>query len=452
MLYLIIGLSLIGMSLMVWRRTWMPYILMLSLPLEIFPTSEIFGATVRVSNLLFLAAFLILFFEWLVEKKRLFKKYDLLLGLFLAVGVISLNDALDLKRGLVLLFATFYVFVVFTVIRNLFENMNKEAKFKFIGFLLWVMFGTALFGLYQFLGGVMGLPAEWTLTRPIYAVSIFGFPRIHSTLFEPLFYGNFLIVPLLMIVGSIVADVKIVRNWVLYMMGAVFLMVFVLTLSRGAYVSLLISLLAMCWFLRRSFDFKKMVSLVFMGILGLGLSFSLIAFSGWYYPKYVAERQTGSVVEEEEGPGSAVDKFVGHSTTTTDFSSADRAWRTKVALETWRKKPVLGVGVGNYGPMTAEKYGSAADMTVMNLYAETLAETGVLGLILLLVFLGYIAWLAYVGVSQEKDGTIKLIIIVFLCWYLGTLVQYVSFSPVYIAQIWFYIGLLAAAGMKRKNV
>jgi len=54
----------------------------------------------------------------------------------------------------------------------------------------------SIIGIYQFFGDMAGLPTSLTGLDPGYTKVVFGFPRIHAFSKEPLYYANYIFIPL----------------------------------------------------------------------------------------------------------------------------------------------------------------------------------------------------------------------------------------------------------------
>ena len=444
MIYSVLILSLIGIGLMIYRREWMPYILIFVLPLEIIPAADIAGVTLRISNVLFAVAFLMIIWEAIKNKNKLFFKYDIFLLGFLITGLISLIQAINLHRGFVFFLSIAYVFVVFIVTRYL--MMQKTFyQMKIVKFLCITFFITSVLGIYQYLGQIFGLSGAATFAREPYRIGAFNFPRIESTMYEPMYLANFMVLPVILVLIMIIKDIKLIAKKWLYGLLILFGTVFVLTLSRGGYLALAVALVGLLFYTWRELNLKKIIYLVIAGGMVLGISFVLVTFSGWYYPKYVAKPKVNisGTIQATKEEVSSVKSFVNHSKNTKDGSISDRTWRNQTALEVWRSSPIIGVGLGNYGPYVVKNMGDTERYKiVLNVYYELLAETGIIGFSMLIVFWGYIFWMAcrFLKIVQNNEKWIVAAIFMAL---VGMMVQWASFSPLYIAHLWFVFGLLA---------
>ncbi|MBP6930281.1 O-antigen ligase family protein, partial [Patescibacteria group bacterium] len=129
-------------------------------------------------------------------------------------------------------------------------------------------------------------------------------------------------------------------------------------------------------------------------------------------------------------------------------SVVSRKDASALALEWWRVFPWRGVGLGGYGKLELEdKFQSQTDdyqPIVNNQYLETLVEMGVIGLVLFILFFGFVlvrsvqAW--FVVDNNFDRATLAGLTIGII----AILAQYATFSTIYIVYVWVFTGLLIA--------
>ncbi len=189
---------------------------------------------------------------------------------------------------------------------------------------------------------------------------------IHSPLSARIFSRTFLLV----VVGGCVAIIG----------AALFL-----TLSRGAWIGAVGAAVVIGALLSR----RALVASLFGGI-ALLLTFAL-AGTDWL-PPALAERATDFLPYIN-----VINVNVrGVEITDANFAVIERLAHWQAAYEMWADEPWLGQGVGNYAavypayyiPPWTEALGHAH-----NLFLNTLAETGIIGLIAYLLFWGQAVWL-----------------------------------------------------------
>jgi O-antigen ligase len=171
----------------------------------------------------------------------------------------------------------------------------------------------------------------------------------------------------------------------------------------------------------RRIDVPSAARTVFAGavlitLLGLGAA----AWNEWGSPIQIADRlwedfQSTSTSTEEGDLGARL----------FHFSSNGRVDGWRVALDEWQSHPAVGLGAGTYWESWAAARPISAEVRdAHGLYFETLAELGVVGLVLLLVALlvptaaalgtretplvsaafgAYVAWLVHAGVDWDWE-------------------------------------------------
>jgi O-antigen ligase len=143
----------------------------------------------------------------------------------------------------------------------------------------------------------------------------------------------------------------------------------------------------------------------------------------------------------------------------TGISSQDSAGRTdiwRLAARAGARRPILGVGLGNF-PVVSPRYVSSTTnlmsaqyglngLVVHNTYLETFSELGLVGLALLVVTLGAALAAAGRGVRRlsPSDRQTSAIARGLIVGTVALLVQYTFVSAEYEKQLWILLGLLAA--------
>ena len=283
------------------------------------------------------------------------------------------------------------------------------------------------FGLFQFLGDLAGLPTSVTGLRDLYTKAILGFPRVQSTALEPLYFANFLILPLSLTAAITLAKVRL--GWFVGLpvlaLGGV---VFVLTVARGGYAGLAVALviiLAAHW--KQVLHPGRLLGLgalvVIVGVLASQLlSSGTNGLSARLFTDHVRNLFTGASYEE-------------------------RVQTFDVALRAVRERPWLGVGPGQYGPYASINPSHEPKdgwKIVNNLPLELLAETGIIGFGAILVAWGMLIVRSVRAIRRAPTPLTRALIVGALAAFIGTLVQYQTFSIIYIMHVWVGIGLLIA--------
>lgn len=427
----IIGLVILGIIFIFILKEpfWGLLLLIFTLPFERIPTIDIGLFTLKIDQV-FAGLTLV---SWVL--KALFEQRKLLpypifwpLILFMGISFASTLYAVDFSRAV-----TVFIFVLFmSFISLLTVNLitDKEKLAKVIKVLFISAFVVCLFGFYQFMGDVAGLPIALTGLKDIYTKAVLGFPRIQAFSMEPLFLANFLFIPLGLALSLYLFKQKkiIPPGWLLTLVLFI-LITIVLGISRGAYIALgVLALFFAVFLLKRFVTFKNMAIIILAVCVIGGAAYGFLSISR----------------------PDAVSQFIEHATVQ-DYSQGESVQKRlqdyQKALDFWQESPWIGIGPGNYGPRYYD-YPSHDQVTgweaVNNQYLETLAETGILGLLLLALIYVVVIWRSIAAYFKTNDLFLKSVLFGLLAAFIAILVQYNFFSTLYIMHIWFLIGLLLA--------
>ncbi|AVX19599.1 O-antigen ligase [Carboxydocella sporoproducens DSM 16521] len=219
-------------------------------------------------------------------------------------------------------------------------------------------FLVAAYGLYQKAAGV-SIPAKWVdqAERSISfrAFSIIGSPNV---------LGSYL----MLFIPINLAFALSARRWSEYILYwgilAAQLLCLVYTYSRGAWLAFLLAMLVFGFCYNR----RLLVAILALSLLVPVLAPSVGArISYMLSPQYIESSQKGG-----------------------------RLIRWTTALEKVEKRPAIGLGLGRFGGAVAAQNDIPGTFYVDNYYIKTLAETGLIGLALLL-FVYFNAWRYAIG-------------------------------------------------------
>lgn len=393
------------------------------LPFERFGSIEFSGFTIRASQVILGVTLIVTIAYVLAGKIRFrFRGAHIPIALFFIGAVLAFPHAVNPFRA-----ATTIAFMAFTAtLAFLLPTLlvDKKKIERVVQSLLLGAIVTSAFGLFQFAGDLAGLPQSITGLRDLYSKDVFGFPRIQSTALEPLYFANYLLLP---IAVSIVALIRRQRTLVPYavVLLPLALPVFVLTLSRAAYIAMALLVLILAVAL-----FRHVIrpAYVILGIVLVAVTFFVVT-----YALSLTGDQTVSI---EAFTSQATDLFGG-------ASFADRASTVSQAVDLIQLNP-LGVGPGNFGPAVAvhprvEPIGGW--LIVNNIYLEVWAEEGIIGLLGFLALCVYVVLVTLRTYWREQDPLFKSLLLAVGAAFVAILAQYMTFSILYIMHIWFCIGL-----------
>ncbi|MCX6812403.1 MAG: O-antigen ligase family protein [Candidatus Berkelbacteria bacterium] len=397
---------------------WLIVLFFLFLPFERLLTLDIGGLTAKISFVFLFLIFLAFLFER--PNARLLKADKIILA-FAGLSYLTCLWSIDLKRSLVISTIFLAVILGFIAVRRYLDE-NLTAKIKSI--IIYSGFALCLFALWQYFGDLHNLPL--TFLRPEYAKAIFGFPRPQATFLEPLYFANFLFLPIFFTIERIIAEKKLP---IFYIVNLFLLaLVLALTLSRGAYIGLLAAIIFLVAITIWKFRDKLKSVAIIVGVIILGFA----AATGLVY--LTAPRASFNLAVSHSG---AVDIVAGGQ-------NQSRLDTSKLALQKFQKN-IFGLGAGAFGalPEFSEKLATGQYQTVNNLYLEILAEEGVIGLLLFAAFLILFVRAKWTAIKSKSFADL-----IYLSIFIAIFVQALSFSTLYILPIW---GFLALAWSTRRE-
>lgn len=414
-------------------KQWWLYALIFSLPFERIPSLDIELSSQVITLRL---SFLIALSGWLLFRSKYLKKEFLSpanpifwLGAYIAVCLLSILVSINTTRSLMVTIVSIFTIGtgILTALVLKHYSLRKAQTVLFLSAAI-----VSVFGVYQFIGDSIGLSNAWTGLREIYQKQVFGFPRIQSTALEPLFFGNYLALPLLLTFALIAAGIKARYTGLLLYL---FSFVMALTLSRGAIAASIIGSLVLIALLQKTVTAR--------GLLKGGALIAAGALSAISMIFVI-----GSIVDE--GKSQDVNNYVKQSSqlqSTSVTADSDRVVNKKLALEAFKERPLLGYGIGSFGTYAKREMPdlyppTSNNSTVNNEYYEIVAETGALGLLSLVGFVVTMVIAIINKLKTKLDSYTKIWVSALTAMSAGYLVQYYSFSTLYILHIWVFIGIL----------
>ncbi len=351
--------------------------------------------------------------------------------LLLAASVLSLINALNMQRGIVLIVQLLIGFAVYLLV----INFLSRRVLKGVLISLWVgAVVVALFGLYQFVGDYLGLPTSLTGLLPQYSGSqVFGFARIQSTSLEPLYFANYLLLPILTALAFSIGTRSRRRFWLVPLI-LLLLVVFVLTLARGAYLGLVAGVIAVAVAYWRTIITPRVVATVVASLAAVAMIAVILLQTtggGKTNPLETFARQVGVAGK--------------------DVSSQQRLGSIAAAQQLVGLHPLIGLGIGNFGnyyqdPLTIPSPDRVVPQVVNNQTLETLVETGLFGLLALVLI-----WVVLADRSlrayraSATNPTLRAAVVGSAAAVLAIFVQAQTFSAIYLLHVWFAVGLLVGS-------
>jgi O-antigen ligase len=391
------------------------------LPFEFIPSIQVGGVRLKLNYIVIsicLNVWLILIIRGKIKVKLNYFNYILLLlaiiPTFSLFNIVLINRAFVNYIGLYLcLLAAFFV-------GNYLTDFRIVIKRLFV-----ILFGCSIFGMYQFVGDMIGLSPKFTFLKEMYTKIVFGIPRIQGTSNEPQLFAGILLLPISIIIFYYLFNLKdkvILNNKLIQYAGILITIVFILTISKGAFLALLIAFgvyIMLCiTFIKGSFNkifFNSCLVVIVLLISFIGMNETLI-------------NKLNPIFDNITGTIS------GNTPT-----SVERDSFTENAFKILEKNPLGGLGGGQYGYLSNPNNQDAYALIVNNVYLEVWVEYGILFLI---VFLSLILLLLYKLMKKLQIESHDYYLHVLLLALLANVVHWYFYSPIYITPIFILFGIV----------
>lgn len=219
----------------------------------------------------------------------------------------------------------------------------------------------------------------------------------------------------------------------------------ILSGSRGAWLSIFpVLLIVFCvW--------RRFRNLLFQKIFKILLVFFLMFIMASFYPPLLyrfQDWQSGQISESEKGE---IFAFLKRAKSISDISETSNLGRWEIwqkSFESLIKKPLLGVGFGNYPLVLKQEISSAKKgASAHNLYLDLAAELGFLGLIFLVLIFYEFLKRSWLGAKGARDPVLRSYAVAFGVFFIWILV-YSFFDVVLLNDKVFLYFLTAAALLK----
>lgn len=393
------------------------------IPFERIGSVDISGVTIRPSQLIALTLCLV-GTEMLLRKKIHYAQtpHLLFLTLFFVLGAWSLLNALNIERSLLVYLFTLFTCATSVIIPQFVRTEHDLRRVLSAGFAAYIV--VVLFGLYQWAGDWIGLPPALTGLRELYTKEILGFPRLQSTALEPLYFANYLLIPLSILTSYFLSKKSPLPLPRLILVLGLGYLALLLTVARGGYIAFALALCVLALFHIRTLVQPHTIALALIGASFAGIALLTLA--------------DGEVIAQ--ALSHVTNLFVGAS-----FN--ERVHMYTIAFKAFAEHPWLGIGPGGFGPFaSAHPYIVPHDgwNIVNNEYLELLAENGILGLLSMLAVFAIVSIRSVAAIVRTQDTFLRSTLIGCLAAFIGILVQYNTFSILYIMHIWFLIGCMIA--------
>ncbi|MBU0707986.1 O-antigen ligase family protein [Patescibacteria group bacterium] len=420
----------LAVSLFIYRSPFLGLVVItFFLPFERIGSYDVAGITIRISQLLTLILIVAWLARGIINRNLKIARSPIAIPMlvFLLVNILALTNALNLERALLVLAFTAFTMLFSYMVTQLVTD--EERLTKVIRILLITTTIVCLFGVWQFFGDMIDLPTSLTGLREHYTKDVFGFPRIQSTALEPLYFANFLLLPISLLFVFLVSRSSAIKKiWLLPLFVLAGLNM-VLTVSRGGYLGVAVILLVIgLFYLKKMFRWKFLLSL----IAGVAVVWVVAVYALGFGDIFRLNSDTFLTHVQNAFSGPAY---------------IERVETIEWAQQAWLDEPWIGIGPGQYGPYVSTHPYVVPDegwKIVNNEFIELLAETGILGLVSFVVILLLLITRSIKAIMRAQSNYLKAIMVALLATLLGVIAQYQTFSILYIMHIWFLIGLMVA--------
>lgn len=427
--------------------------LLFLLPFELYPRLSFHGIAIRLSQVV--GVLLIVFcLPILYQKRREWLHSPWVpLVLFIIISAISSIFAISKTKGFMVTSFYAFDFILAYVVAQTFD-IKKSQLFQKIIYVSGLC--VVVFCIWQFVGDTLGVSNSFTLLNIRYTKLVFGFARVQGFSLEPLYLANYLFIPASL---ALVSYIFTRKKW-LVVLASLFLLVIWLTVARGAYVGILAVLVGTAGLAICLKKWRQLAVIILVTILSLACAFLAIRLSGNFARQLptntsIPTNLQTTIPQQGIDANGNTSRLIEH---TTDFSSEtsvqDRKQSWQTALKLAQAKPLLGVGPGNFGRYVVQAYPAIfvdINQIANNETFELLAEVGVLGFTLIVVFCGLLVWSALKYKVRRNTEATNIWFFATAFMLVAFVIQWQTFSTLYVTHIWVIIGIFTGLVVKTKQ-
>ena len=434
------------------------YSIIFALPFERIPTIEIAGVNVKISYLLtlfgiYLAGTLVAKKDAQILKTKLTWWHSLGL-IFLIFSSYSWFSIVAPTRFL----ATFVATVV-VILASILISLFAKDILKALKVLTFSMILTQIFGIYQFVGDMIGIPCQLTGLRcNFYTKDIFGIPRIHSTAIEPQHYATFCTWMIFFATLCLIYKVNLFEgikkfefltkhfqavNFGILVLSGLSLL---LTVSKGA-IAIFVCIIPLFIFtIFRKQNIWTFIKNSWHSIALWTRTIGIAIFSVFF----------GTLVFFGATDGNPISKIwlnVVETVLGTSPTSVERDNFVSQALAVLPENVLSGIGFGQFGTIA----GDLPTLIVNNAYLEVWLEAGFLAFVVFCfmffvplfalgkqIFGKYSLTLPQSAKLYKNQLKSEIIALTLFFSLLLALIQWLVFSPIYIMPFYIILGLVVS--------
>ncbi|MFA5603430.1 MAG: O-antigen ligase family protein [Bacilli bacterium] len=372
---------------------------------DLFPMKEFGKIWDEILFILMLLAFIIKRIKNNGELKYKFTPMDLPILIFTGMGIVHVFlVSPDLKiavQGFRVVFQYIMWYFLFTQFIN---NYNKSNKV--INFLIIIGLILGIHSIFQYVIGVE-MPATWIdITESIKtrAYSIVGSPNILGSIFV-------LLIPIS--ISKTIVTKKTKTKIFYFITSLVMCLGIVLTFSRGAWLSLAVSLFALIVLIN--------IKYIYYFIVGVSL---FVLYGGTFSQRLLFMLSPTYLISSAKG---------------------GRIYRWLDGIKIWGENKFLGLGLGRFGGAIATQ-NNLTPYYMDNYYLKTMLEMGIYGLSGLILLVMYYIHFALKIIRYQITKENKIIVIGAFAGTVGILFQNffenVFEVPVMVVYFWLFVAII----------
>ena len=339
--------------------------------------------------------------------------------LFLSVANLGFLEGFIPVKGFTQLLMVIIMMIHLVVLYVLFRDKTFIEIKKLIGVLIFSTFLLVLYTFYQYSAYYLTFLPQIDVFRNATIYTIYkgtgiegwsGTYRAYGVAPEPTFWASYLLIPLAFLVPYLFSSLR--KFWIKKILFFLFFISLILTSGRAGWIGFIVILLISPLIL-------KIPSIMKISYFLITLILITVVFGG----------------------------VIGNYFKTplfTDISFEDRLHAEITALEIFSTNPILGIGFGNFEDFT-QRYLGTPFLVTHNFYLRILAETGIFGFLIFLLFLGFLFQTlikSHAAIRQIKNSEIQKFVQGLLLAFFSILIIWLFSEGYNFSYMWFIFALM----------
>ncbi|MDW0114036.1 O-antigen ligase family protein [Sporosarcina saromensis] len=437
---LIVNITTIGLIIVVFlavltffRKDLGLYMLLVYIPIRPFLTALNPGFKL-IGDLIIFALIAKTIYENRKNLKTLvhFEKLEVAYMSFLVIGSVSaLINGVSLNAIIFQLRTYVLFFLIYYVVKRMEISVKQLKKGAMITFCTAIILSLQGF-VEKISDKTMLMPTEWQN----WTLSPTNHVRVYGLLKGPNEFGLYLIIAFFISL-FLMKVVPKSKRWIIFAGSSIIAAAFLLTYSRGSLIALVIFALIYLVVYRSLNGLKKVIGIAATSVI---IYFAITYASDLYINTVINNPETDleqSIDDEgkknNETNSTGINRYKEAFTGDTIQLSSEtgRIYYVKKSIEVFKAYPIIGAGFGTFGGAATLAYSSPiydhfsikTNFYSDNQYILVLAETGIVGVITLAVFVISLLLLTIQYIKRYKKSPIPI----FLLYFLTTLVVGAAF-------------------------